>query len=339
LQFEKKKSYILIKCRIIDEVDGSNLFQFGVFTPEGTPQDFSDMTLPCYNPDKPEERPQTITPHDTYLSFIEPADLSEQPQVSPFLRPSTEDVNFTLLPARCTSCNLSPDLHIDFTTFGVPPSYAHILHSIQHLSQRFATIVDYSSTTSSDTTISVFGEVCFLLQRLLRLPAADAVSESCRFTAAIQLISPLWGYYPDCTLVVNALLHKLTISLKSLLSSSSPLASSITVPSPFPASFSGPEAPSGTGMGIDINYLLLWLFSVGAAEADRRMPEHDWFIGHLVVVVNEVGIEEWDGPGGMRSVLIRFVWHDLFCEWPLRKVWDEVKERREVLRVLEREMG
>lgn len=228
---------------------------------------------------------------------------------------------------------------MDFTTFGVSPPYAHLLHSIQHLSQRFATIVDYNSTASSDTTISVFGELCFLLQRLLRLPAADAVSESCRFAAAIQLISPLWGYYPDCTLVVNALLHKLTVSLKSLLSFTPPSAASTTVPTPSAFPLLGLDAPVTMGLGIDVNYLLLWLFSVGAAEADKRMPEHDWFVGHLVVVVSEVGIEEWEGPGGMRSVLVRFVWHDIFCEGPLREVWEEVRDRREVLRVMERDMG
>jgi hypothetical protein len=229
-------------------------------------------------------------------------------------------------------------LHVDFTTFGVPRSYAQLLHSIQHLSRRFATIVDYNSATPSETTISVFGELCFLLQRLLRLPAADAVSESCRSAAAIQLICPLWGYYPDCTLVVNALLHKLTVSLKYLRSFSSASASSTSTLSPFWLPFSGVDTPDTTINPIDIKYLLLWLFSVGAAEADSRMPEHDWFVGHLVVVVNELGIETWEGPAGLRNVLIRFVWHDIFCEGPLREVWEEVSERREVLRLLEREI-
>jgi hypothetical protein len=329
----------LIIDRIIDELEGSNFFHFGLFTPEGTPQGFSDIALPCYNPDKPEERPHTVTPLDTYISFIDPTDLSEQPQVSPRPHLSAEDVHSSLLPACTTSCNVASDIHVDFTTFGVCHPHAHLLHSIQHLSQRFATIVDYNSTTSSETTISVFSELCFLLQRLLRLPAADAVSESCRFAAAIQLISPLWGYYPDCTLVVNALLHKLTVSLKSLLSFNSPAAASTAVPTSSASPFSGLDPPVATGPGIDVNYLLLWLLSVGAAEADRRMPEHDWFVGHLVVILSEVGIEEWEGPGGMRSVLVRFVWHDIFCEGPLREVWEEARERREVLRVMEREMG
>jgi hypothetical protein len=188
-----RKVYLLIIGRIIDELDGSNLFHFGLFTPEGSPQGFSDIALLCYNSDKPEEQPQTVTSHDNYLSFIDPADLSEQPQVSLRLHPNTEDLQSSLLPACTTPCSTPPDLHADFTTFGLPPSYAQLLHSIQHLSRRFATIVDYNSSTPSETTISVFSELCFLLQRLLRLPAADAVSESCRFAAAIQLISPLWG--------------------------------------------------------------------------------------------------------------------------------------------------
>jgi hypothetical protein len=32
------------------------------------------------------------------------------------------------------------------------------------------------------------------------------------------------------------------------------------------------------------------------------------------------------------------VWHDIFCEGPFREVWEEVKERKEVLKLLEREM-
>ncbi len=336
--FENDHGLIIDRIIDIDELEGSNLFQFGLFTPEGTPQDLSDISLPYYNPDTSEERPQTVTPHETYLTFIDSADLSEQPQVSPRLQASTEEIHSSLLSACSTSCNTSPELHIDFTNFGLPSSYTQLLHSVQHLSRRFATIVDYNSTTSSETTISVFSELCSLLQRLLRLPAADAISESCRFAAAIQLISPLWGYYPDCTLVVNTLLHKLAVSLKSLQSSySSPSAASTAASSTFSLPFS--EFGMGaTVLGIDIKYLLLWLFSVGAAEAHRRMPEHDWFVGHLVVVVSELGIEAWEGPTGLKSILVSFVWHDIFCEGPLREVWEEVRERREILSVLEREM-
>jgi hypothetical protein len=68
------------------------------------------------------------------------------------------------------------------------------------------------------------------------------------------------------------------------------------------------------------------------------MTKHDWFVGHFVVVVSELGIGEWEGPAGLRSVLVRFVWHDIFCEGPFREVWEEVKERKEMLKLLEREM-
>jgi hypothetical protein len=119
--------------------------------------------------------------------------------------------------------------------------------------------------------------------------------------------------------------------LKSLLSF--PTSSSSSAASPFP--FSSLENPI-PAVGADINYLLLWLFSVGAAEADGRIPEHDWFVGHLVVVVSEVGIQNWEA---MREVLVGFIWHDTFCEGPFRDVWEEVEGRREVLRGLEREVG
>lgn len=157
---------------------------------------------------------------------------------------------------------------------------------------------------------------------------ADAVSESCRYAAAVQLVSPLWGYFPDCTLLVKGLVHKLATSLRGLLALPGPNSSSAGEP------FQSSRVENA--MEFDINYLLLWLLSVGAAEADHCMPERDWFINHLLVVVIEVGIEDWER---MRSVLVRFVWHDIFCEGPFGEVWREVEERREVLRGLENGVG
>jgi hypothetical protein len=117
---------------------------------------------------------------------------------------------------------------------------------------------------------------------------------------------------------------------------SSSSASSTAASTPFLLPFSGVDTLGTMVIGVDIKYLLLWLFSVGAAEADRRMPEHDWFVGHLVVVVSELGIGEWEDPAGLRSVLIRFLWHDIFCEGPFSEVREEAKERKEVLKLLER---
>ncbi|KAK4542988.1 hypothetical protein LTR36_005986 [Oleoguttula mirabilis] len=69
------------------------------------------------------------------------------------------------------------------------------------------------------------------------------------------------------------------------------------------------------------SHLLLWLLSVGGITA-HSMPERSWFVGHLVVVITDLGIGSWEA---MRRHLVQFAFHDNFCDVSFNDLWEEVR--------------
>jgi hypothetical protein len=194
----------------------------------------------------------------------------------------------------------------DFRKFGVEKAYSNILLEVDDLSQRFSEQLNYASARDG---LSVVSQMSDLLQRLLRLapaaldePLVASVSESCRYAAALHVLYPLSGHYPDPTLMVRSLIYKLKFSLGPLLVQSE-----------------GAKHP-----------LLLWILTVGAVSS-LNTPEREWFVGHLVVVAADLDISTW---GEMRNQLTTVIWHAIFCDNSFHGVWEEMVQKSESLKMV-----
>ena len=84
------------------------------------------------------------------------------------------------------------------------------------------------------------------------------------------------------------------------------------------------------------NEFLLWLLAVGGISAVKmgergmsyKMPEHHWFVGHLVFLVADLNINNWDE---FRQHLFKVTRYDNFCEVSLGTLWREVALKKEAL--------
>lgn len=74
-------------------------------------------------------------------------------------------------------------------------------------------------------------------------------------------------------------------------------------------------------------HLLLWLLSVGGITA-HSMPERAWYVGHLMVVITDLGIQTWEA---MRQNLVMLAFHDNFCDVSFNALWKEAKQKQEAL--------
>ncbi|PQE29651.1 C6 transcription factor protein [Rutstroemia sp. NJR-2017a BBW] len=71
--------------------------------------------------------------------------------------------------------------------------------------------------------------------------------------------------------------------------------------------------------------LMLWILSVGGVAADGS-PERRWFVSHLGDLTEDLGIQCWkEMKGNISSV----VWHEILCENIHRRLWEEVKRKRD----------
>ncbi|OCL09184.1 hypothetical protein AOQ84DRAFT_376076 [Glonium stellatum] len=160
--------------------------------------------------------------------------------------------------------NFNSDRNI-IDQFLIPEPFADIIVEINELSKSFSMLQYLHSTEASFLVLSQLSSV---LQRLFQMnPVLDLendlsfhLTESCRYAAALHVLFPLMAYFPDPTLLVGALVHRLKFSLASLL----PLM--------------GPS-----------NQFLLWLLAVGAISAEQ-MPERQWFEGHLALIASGLSI-------------------------------------------------
>jgi hypothetical protein len=187
---------------------------------------------------------------------------------------------------------------LDFEEYGVPKEVSDILMEIRHLSRCFPTQSDGGSSPVVEG-LYVHAEVCSLHGRLLQAkPSHDTdsqagcITECCRLAASIFLFFPFENHYPDPTLLLNSLIHKLQTALSRIV-------------------------PYSLGR----NKLLAWLLSVGGVAASNLPAERDWFISHLAESVAELELKTWDD---MRSRLQQVIWIDAIDESPFRQLWEEV---------------
>lgn len=175
----------------------------------------------------------------------------------------------------------------------------------------------------AEEAIVVISHFCSVLQRLLQIAPASGnrrlefyIAECCRYAAALHNFTPLSGFYPDPTLMINTLTHKLKASLTWIL----------------------PPVEEAR------NELLLWLLSVGGISTVKmeerdmsgRMPEHHWFVGHLIVLVADLNIRSWDD---FRQQLVKVTWYGNFCEVSLGRLWQEIALKKEVLDSMDPDSG
>jgi hypothetical protein len=70
---------------------------------------------------------------------------------------------------------------------------------------------------------------------------------------------------------------------------------------------------------------------VGGVAADG-LPERHWFVSHLVLITENMGIETWEQ---MKSLIRVIIWHEILCNRPHHILWREVEERRKDLQDVE----
>jgi hypothetical protein len=184
--------------------------------------------------------------------------------------------------------------HSIFRDFNVDETIVGLLQEANNLSMRFSS--NFLSTTA-DEGLVVLSQLSSVMQRFLQAPDVSsdleitALSESCRYAGALHVLFPLMGHYPDPTLMVNALVHKLKEFLIHVTMS--------------------------MGLG---NPVLLWCLAVGGVSA-YQLSERSWFVGHLAEVTAVLYIKSW---GDMRACLAGVMSYAVFCEDSFRAVWEEV---------------
>jgi hypothetical protein len=200
------------------------------------------------------------------------------------------------------SLSLCEPNDLDFEMFGVNKTLSNIMRELRQISHGVSTTRTHAAAAGSSSVPSL---VCSILQRLLLLPPAVEpgpsvayISECCRLATSLLLFLPWRNNYPNPKFMINGLLYKLKASLECM---------TLTV---------GTENP-----------LLVWLLSVGGVLA-FEVPERDWFVNQLVLVVTDHDIGSWND---MKGLLLKFLWFDSYCEGPFRLLWDEVVFKRDKL--------
>ncbi|KAF2158833.1 hypothetical protein M409DRAFT_30705 [Zasmidium cellare ATCC 36951] len=187
---------------------------------------------------------------------------------------------------------------------GLDPQTAFVLHDVQRLSRLYTATLSYGSP---DEAMDVLSQLCIILQRLLTLSklsddvtGTPGLSQSCRLAGVLHVFTPLSGYFPDPTMMLHALVRDIKSSLTKMIGA------------------------TGTH-----SHLLLWLLGVAGITA-HSMPERAWFVGHLVVVVQDLEIKSWQV---FRSNLVKLAFHDNFCDVSFQALWDEVRQKQDALDV------
>jgi hypothetical protein len=187
---------------------------------------------------------------------------------------------------------------LDFELYGVHKDVSDMLLEIRYLSRYFPTQSD-STFTPMPEDVDIHSKVCSLLGRLLQ-PTKDPdldshaarITNCCRLAASMFLFLPFENHYPDPTLLLNSLVHRLQTALVSI----SPCL-------------------------LDGNRLQVWLLSVGGVAALNLPTERDWFVSHLAESAAELDFKSWDD---MKSCLVNVLWIDAIDDSPFRQLWDEV---------------
>lgn len=72
--------------------------------------------------------------------------------------------------------------------------------------------------------------------------------------------------------------------------------------------------------------LLPWILMSGGVFSQQ--PERGWFIGQLLAIAPEMGIESW---ADLLPHLKNVIWIEYFCEPPFQELWAEVVAKRNEL--------
>jgi len=213
------------------------------------------------------------------------------------------------------SKTFEPDNHVNPTALSLDGATASLLREIQSVSQSYTATATYDSPQEA---ICVLSHLCSIIERLLVLtrtppatpeglekqsfPAAlvPHLAQSCRFAAAIHVLTPLSGYFPNPFLIITSLIRDLKRALTPV------LAEGLSVPEP------QQEA--------QYTELLVWLLAVGGVSA-HSMPERGWFVAHLQALVPRLEMSEWLH---FQQTLKSFTFHDLMCDRSYSILWREV---------------
>ncbi|KAK4495178.1 hypothetical protein PRZ48_013505 [Zasmidium cellare] len=190
----------------------------------------------------------------------------------------------------------------DLFDLGLDSQTAYVLHDVQRLSRLYTSTIEYGSP---DQAMNVLNQLCMILQRLLTLSKlpddateTPGLSQNCRLAGVIHVFTSLSGYFPDPTMMLHALVRDIKVSPTRMINA------------------------IGTG-----GHLLLWLLGVAGITA-HSMPERAWFVGHLVVVVQDLEIKSWET---FRSNLVKLAFHDNFCDVSFQMLWEEVRRKQDAL--------
>jgi hypothetical protein len=189
----------------------------------------------------------------------------------------------------------------EFGVYGVRKDVSDILMEIGYLSRYFSSQsngkgVSWSSANSSGKSIHCI--TASILGRLLQLNLdqdleglSTPIDNCCRWAASIFIFLPFDNHFPDPTLVLNSLVHRLQTSLNYI----------------------APRTLEGTK-------LLAWILSVGGIASANLPTERDWFVSQLAETTVELGVKTWDD---MEKSLKNVVWIDGIDESPFRQLWEE----------------
>ena len=229
------------------------------------------------------------------------------------IRSHFSDIDPSIGASQSATASRPVDGNVDLGALGLAPPIEAVLTSIQHVSHLVPTNDAYPTAATSSVVLT---RMCTLLSHLLSLQAEDLqlphmcdvemrdiqpscsylVSECTRLALLLHVFTPWRGLPPDATLSINILLHRLIVSLRSLL-----------------------ESPNFKN-----NVLVLWIFAAGGVAA-AGMPERKWFVGHLVEVIQQMDIHDWES---WRAHLICIVWHENLCGRKYRALWEEIDGKR-----------
>jgi hypothetical protein len=194
---------------------------------------------------------------------------------------------------------MSPQL--DLGAFGLEIEPAILMHEVRRFTRDHFTPLVPGTIISQD----VHTDCNAILQRLLHFQitfeansTSACLSEACRYACSLLLFYPFENPVTDPTLLLNGFMHKLKSPLSKLLPSS------------------GHQ-----------NQLLIWLLAVGGVQA-LELPEKEWFIAHLVVVAENLGLQSWDD---MKFALEGIIWVDAFRGKAFQQLWEETSQVAEVL--------
>jgi hypothetical protein len=192
-----------------------------------------------------------------------------------------------------------PEEHLDLMSLGIDIRMVNLMNEIRNLSRKFLQPVIKDSATDE-----IHSDVNLILQRLFYLkftPDENGlfvwISEACRYASAIFLFLPFDCHFPNPALILNSLLHKLKSAVNNVVT------------------FPGGDC-----------YLMVWLLVIGGVIS--LTAERGWFIGYLVPVVTDLGLNWWED---MKQVLERIIWVQTINDLKFRQFWEEVQSAREYL--------